>query len=283
MRKTHLWQEAPVEVDGTLNLSVTIESPTHSRTRLWYRVPTEYADSLTHNCDSFALAIILLAMNHSTDLWVHGEVSPSLLQNLTEFQAAWACWCPHKYRQIEITADVEREYSRTTLTDKAITAFSGGVDSCFTVFRHKTNRCGRLKRNLQAGLMVHGFDIPLEEEDVFERAAEKSKAMLASIGVELIPIATNVRQLGQDWEHVFGTAVASTLMLFQAGYHIGLIPSSDCYNAMELPYGSNPITDPLLSSQNFQIVHDGASFTRIDKIREISNWSDVLQNLRVCW
>ncbi len=283
MQTTHLWPEETVEANGSTTVSITIERPTQERTRLWYRVPTEYSNHLTHTCDPFVVATLLLAMNQSTRLLIHGEVSPSLLQNLTEFQAAWACWCPQKYRQIEMTAEVEREFSRTIATDKAISTFSGGVDSCFTVFRHKTGRCGRLKRNLHAGVMVHGFDIPLEEQDVFERAAGKSKAMLASIGMELIPIATNFRHLGQDWEHVFGTGVASTLMLLQGGYQVGLIPSSDCYNAMEIPYGSNPITDYLLSNQNFQIVHDGASFTRIEKTWEISNWSEVLQNLRVCW
>jgi hypothetical protein len=55
------------------------------------------------------------------------------------------------------------------------------------VFRHKNGHYGRLTRNLQAGLMVHGFDIPLAQQEVFERAAKKSKAMLNSLGVELIP------------------------------------------------------------------------------------------------
>jgi hypothetical protein len=131
--------------------------------------------------------------------------------------------------------------------------------------------------------MVQGFDIPLEQQETFDRAAEKSRAMLASLGMELIPIATNFRELEQDWEDAHGTGIASCLMLFQRGFEAGIIASSDPYDALNLPYGSNPVSDWLLSSQSFQIVHDGASFNRIEKIREIANWPEVPANLRVCW
>jgi hypothetical protein len=144
-------------------------------------------------------------------------------------------------------------------------------------------QCGRWQRNIQAGLMVHGFDIPLEQEQIFNRAAQKSKVILASLGVELIPIKTNFRELAQDWEDAFGTGIASCLMLLQGCYTAGLIGSSDPYHALNLPYGSNPITDPLLSSQAFQIICDGANFTRLQKVQAIANWQEALANLRVCW
>jgi hypothetical protein len=283
MRKAHLWPEEAVEANGSTTLSVTIESHDGSRTRLWYRVPCEYASLIPASCDSFVVATVMLAMSQASDFAVHGEVSPSLLRNLQEFQAAWACWYPQKYRKIDIIAEVEREQANATAEEKAIAAFSGGVDSCFTMFRHKSGRYGRLTRNLQAGLMVHGFDIPLAQQEVFERAAKKSKAMLNSLGVELIPVATNYREFGLNWEDVFGSAVASTLMLLRGSYTVGLVPSSYTYKSLFLPWGSNPLTDPLLSSNAFQVIHDGTAFKRIDKIREITNFPAALQSLRVCW
>lgn len=283
MHKTHLWPEETIEENDSTTVSITIENHDRSRTRLWYRVPSQYTSLLSSSCDPFVVATLMLAMSQSADVIVHGEASPSLLQNLEEFQAAWVCWCPQKYRKIEITAEVEREQLITVPEEKAIAAFSGGVDSCFTVFRHKTGRAGRLSRNLQAGLMVHGFDIPLAQEQMFERAAEKSKAMLASLGIELIPMTTNFRELGQDWEDVFGAAVASTLMLLRGGYTVGLLPSSYTYQSLFLPWGSNPLTDPLLSSSVFQIIHDGIAFKRIEKIRELTHFPAALQELRVCW
>ena len=164
MDKLHLWPQEVNLLDGTVTTSVIIEYPDQSRHCLWYSVPESSNSLITTSCDSFVIASIFTAMSQSTDLIVHGQVSPSLLRNLTEFQAVWACWRPQRYKQIEISAEVEQEQSRVESEEKAIAAFSGGVDSCFTVLRHRRNLCGRLQRNLQAGLMVHGFDIPLELE-----------------------------------------------------------------------------------------------------------------------
>lgn len=294
MQQIHLWREEAVKADDLVTVSMTIESPgsesghgstLQPRTRLWYRLPAEYADRISDRADPFVVAILLIAMQQSTDLVVHGEVSPSLLQNLAEFQAAWACWRPQTYRQIEITADIERESPTIASQETAIAAFSGGVDSCLTAFRHKTGRCGRLARKLQTGLMVHGFDIPLNQSLVFERAVEKSKTILASLGLDLIPMTTNYRELQPklNWLDLYGPAVASCLMLFQKGYTTGLIGSAFSYHNLLLPRGSNPVTDHLLSSQSFQIIHDGAGLTRLGKIQEIANWPEAIQNLRVCW
>ncbi|MBD0300919.1 MAG: hypothetical protein ICV85_01725, partial [Tolypothrix sp. T3-bin4] len=109
MRKTHLWLEEPIEANDSTTVSVTIENHDQSRTRLWYRVPSQYGSVISSSCDPFVVATLMLAMSLSTDVVVHGEVSPSLLRNLEEFQSAWICWCPQKYQKIEIQAEVERE------------------------------------------------------------------------------------------------------------------------------------------------------------------------------
>lgn len=136
MARTHLWQEQVVEDNGTATIGVTIETPDRERNLLWYRVQAEHRALLTKNCDPFVVATIFLAMSQGTDVLVHGEVSHSLLQNLQEFQPMWSCWRPKHYQQVEITADIEQEHSVANRLEQAISAFSGGLDSCFTAFRH---------------------------------------------------------------------------------------------------------------------------------------------------
>lgn len=282
MKQIHIWPEEKVEANDWVSTSAVIEIPERNRWLLWYRIPIQYGDYLTERCDSFLIATIFLAMKRAANVTVHGEVSPLLLRNLTEFQAAWSSWCPQQYRPVEIRADVEKE-APNLQENRAIAAFSGGVDSSFTIWRHRTKRCGRLTENLQAGLMIHGLDIPLNRQEVFEQAAVRGSKMLSSLGVELIPLATNFRQLPLKWEDAFGTGIVSCLMLLQGGYSKGIIASSFPYHALSFPYGSNPVTDWLLSSSAFQMVHDGAEFNRIEKIRELVSWQEALQYLRVCW
>jgi hypothetical protein len=283
--EVHIWQEEITEIEDSIQISATIENPDASRLNLWYRLPSEFRPLITENCDSFVVATIFRAMSQSANLVVHGEVSPSLLQNLAEFQTTWASWLPHKYQIIDVIPEIEREQITTQNRERAIATFSGGVDSCFTMYRHRTGSCERLNRQIEAALMVHGFDIPLEQKEVFERAAKRSQKMLSSLEVQLIPITTNYREIEPRllWEDVFGTALVSCLMLLQKGFNIGLIPSSFPYNALSFPYGSNPVTDWMLSSQNFRIIHDGAASTRLEKIRKISEWKEALKYLRVCW
>jgi len=158
------------------------------------------------------------------------------------------------------------------------------VDSCFTAFRHvRDNPTGLLHRPT-AGVVVHGFDIPLDEPERFAAVVRRSGVMMSSLGLELIPIATNYRALVADWSHSFGAALASCLMLFSRRFKAGLLGQGLTYaEACLLHEGSNPLTDPMLSSESFAVVPDGAAFERSDKILAMRDWGEFLQNLRVCW
>ena len=131
--------------------------------------------------------------------------------------------------------------------------------------------------------MVHGFDIPINQPDVFARAAERSTRMLASIGVDLIPVSTNQREQRRNWDDSYAAALASCLMLFQGKYNAAYISSAYPYNDLILPCGSNPITDHLLSNDSFQIIHEGAAYSKVEKMRQIIQWPEAMQYLRVCW
>jgi hypothetical protein len=285
VKKTHLWIEDTVRADGSITLRSILEVPNGSRKKLWFRVPTKYSDTIENSHDSFVLGALFFAMRRSFDLVIHGIVSPSLLCNLEEFQLAWNCWCPDYYKRIDIRADIEKEYKNANRQETAITAFSGGADSCFTLWRHRKGFTGRQQRDIKAGLMIHGLDIPLTRTKDFELAVERSRKILKSVDVELIPMATNFRELNDNWEHAHGAAVASCLTLFRDHYSDGLIASSPPYNKLNimLVWGSNPLTDGLFSSDCFRIVHDGAAYGRHEKIHHIAGWPEALDNMRVCW
>lgn len=132
--------------------------------------------------------------------------------------------------------------------------------------------------------MAHGLDIPLSMPKSFDRAMQKSRLALTSLGLKLIPMATNFRNFQQNWEDVYEVVVVSCLMLLHGGYSMTLIPSSIPYHASDLSWGwgSNPLTDPLMSSRTFPIIHNGAAFSRPAKLMQIAEWPEALQTLRVC-
>lgn len=278
----HIWPEEPVIEEGTITISAAIELAGDDRRRLWYRLSEEMADRLAPNCDPFVIGTIFLLMEQGHDVIVHGEVSPSLLRNMQEFQEAWSCWRKEKYKQVEITADKERE-PQGAPRDSAVAAFTGGVDSTFTMYRHKTGKCGRLKRNIAAGLLVHGFDIPLVQEEAFRRASRRAGEALSTLDVELITMASNHMELNPDWNYTHISGIASGLSLLQGGYKEGLIANSLSYNQLSFQWGSNAVTDRLFGSDNFAIVLDGLQFARRDKIPTVAQWEKGMENLRVCF
>lgn len=177
--------------------------------------------------DAALLATLLPAMEQGKDLLIEGSVSPRLLDRLTEFQAAFCSWAPDRFAAIGFEATEARISSVPIAPDGAISSFSGGVDSGFTAWRHATNRCGHANQRIVAGLMVHGFDIPLEETAGFDVASRSARDMLETLALPLITVRTNLREvLRMDWLQLFGTALAATLHLMKRSARIGLIASN---------------------------------------------------------
>jgi len=250
--------------------------------RLWYRIEAEHQRALAVNADPFVLGTVHLAMQTGEDVLIDGEVSPSLLANLELFQQAWSTWRPERYRQVDLRATIEKE-PNLPVRNAAISGFTGGVDSCFTAYRHTRGVTTRFPLPLRATVMVHGFDIPLDDEEGYSRASAKAQRQVMNLGLEFFRVETNYRELPVHWPYTFGSAVASVLALFQGRFNTGLIAAGIPFGAYRsLVEGSNPITDPMLSSAAFGIVGDGAGFQRIEKIAVLAQWPEGVADLRVC-
>lgn len=248
---------------------------------LWFRSDGRPL-STASGADPFLLAALLPFMGDGQPVHVHGAVSKRLLANLAEWQAVWSRWRPERYSPVEITADQVVDLRPTS--DAAVVAFSGGVDAAYTVHRHRSGRAGWGAVDLRLALLVHGFDIALDNDEAFASAAQRARRVLDGTGIELCTIATNLRsELDIDWEDAFAIVVSAALALLTPQVGIGLIGSSEPYDQLVLPWGSNPITDPLSSSGLLDVRHDGASATRTEKVGALLEWPQAAAALRFCW
>ena len=281
MEKIHIWPEKISEQNGFVTAGFTLEDERHERKNLWYHLPAEFTSNITERAEPYVVAALFKAMSTPANIIVHGEVSPSLISNLEEFQSVWSAWMPDRYQVIEIVPEVENE---PTNLDKlqAVMAFSAGVDSCFTAWRYRKPKGKWLPYPLSAGLLVHGFDFPPQFDDTFDRATNKSSVMVKSLGMTLIPLTTNLRTITRPMTDAHGAFLISCLILLQEKFAAGLIASSYDYATMQWRWGSNPLTDPMLSSSTYPILHDGARYSRLEKIDSFKDWPEALQNLRVC-
>lgn len=253
-----------------------------SKKDLWFQFSNSILPPEDYDCDNYLLAVIMDAMLEGRNIVVNGSVSLGLLSNLEEYQSVWNKWLPKSYTIVDIKVKDIRKGERRT--EGAICAFSGGVDATFSVWRHSQHMYKFRSQEIKLCSLVHGFDIPLKDQSEFNDASESARNTLKTIGINLVPISTNYREISQtNWEHSFSCALVAALSNFKKTAGTVIVGSSEPYNSLVIPWGSSPITDHLLSSDEFTVIHDGASHSRTEKVRVISDWKVGVKNLRVCW
>ncbi len=271
--------EQPFTVNKLVRYQATFRLRGEEPKVIWFESSQLNIDQFSPVADAFLLSCLLPAMHVGADIRVSGmPVSKGLLANLYEFQMIFNAWYPH-LQPIEITAqEVERKPNST----QSITAFSGGVDSTFSVLRQLHNPGKYANYNLTKALFVRGFDIYISNASSFDNAFDRVKSVLSAEKIELISINTNIRELFASWKRAHGLCTAAALSLFSGKYSKGIIPSTIPYK-MLYPFGSNAITDRLLGSKCFEIIHDGAEHSRIEKLKFLSQFPEAIRNLRFCF
>lgn len=250
--------------------------------RIFFDVP-EGLDAPPALLDCHVAPALMLAMAEGRDLFVHGPVSRRMMHNAYEFVEAWASWRPSVFSRIGIEAETVVDHVDDRPA-RAIQAFSGGLDALYTTWYHRIGGPGPARKPLQAGLLVQGFDISLRDDRSMQIIHDQGRAILDTVDVRLFRMKTNLKNaIRIDWEMFHGAAIACALMQFSGDFTQGLIGSSGPYDALEIPWGSNPITDPLVGGAAMTIHHDGCGRSRNDKIDAIAGWPMAADNLRVCW
>jgi hypothetical protein len=228
--------------------------------------------------DGFVNAVIFYAMGSGQDIRVDGRMTRSALLNLATFQEAWCRWRPGVYRPVRIEPHSLVD-DPPRAPPRSIAAFSGGADAIFTALRHAGDPYA-----LDSVLLVHGFDVPTDRPDQFGKLVERVRPFLDHLKLRPRIVRTNIAELRfQDWLDSFLAQLSCCLHGFSHEFRFGLTGGGEPYDALVLPWGQNPCTDYLLSGDGFTIVHDGAAFSRTEKIAAIARDPVATKAIKVCW
>lgn len=283
MKKTHI-EVAEVKSESKLrrNLSVYIDGG--ERHEIYHESAFFRSLNAQTPLDGQVLSVLLFAMLQGLPLHVHGALSTQMLRNLEELQNIWVSWKPEIYRKIDIVSD--RIVDKKTLSDspRAISAFSGGVDATFTAIAHKQYLPETTRYPLTDVVMVHGFDVRLDNQVGFDALQSRVKPFLDDIGLSMHTVKTNSKFINiQNWEDSFALELAAVLHQFSDQFDYGLIGRSEPYHALIYPWGSTPISDHHMGGDVMKIVHDGAGYSRTEKIKVVAGYPVATKCLRVCW
>lgn len=215
--------------------------------------------------------VLAKAMMAGTAVEFAEAISGQLKANLDMIQELLASWVEGA-RRVEVKAPVTR---RTPARGVSL-FFSGGVDSFYSLVKHRDE-----VENL---ILVHGFDIPLADEKTFALTLAQARGVADAFGKRLVVVRTNLhweQAIPFAWTWYHGPSLAAISHALAPIHQKVYIASSHSYGELH-PWGSNPLLDPLWSSEAVRVVHDGGE-RRVDKLRELGAHPEALSRLRVCW
>lgn len=251
---------------------------------LWYEIPKEIDISWRNeDVEPYLIATVLQAMYEERRIVTKGSVSAELLSNLTEFCDFWNNCLPELFKKIDVECENIEPVEGVRPINRAIAAFSGGLDATFLVWRHITKQAGYRTQPLSCCSLIHGFDISLSNAEFFNMSFARAKKTLDTVGLPLVPIRTNIREIVVvPYAYAHGTVLVSSLQFLKSIYGVVLISGSMPYVELVFPWGTSPLTDHLLSSSRLKVLHDGAGYSRPEKAKCLAEWTEGISNLRVC-
>jgi hypothetical protein len=272
---------------GSITVSARIEFKTPlpgMPEELWFEFPEEWSDLVTDRADAFLSTMLLVAMRHGENIIeVRGEVSPRFLIGINEYQMAFCMWPIWRFKPIRIECESLIPTSTENGRDIVMSAFSGGVDSFFTLKSYLPGN--GLPKSVQIShlLFIHGFDIKLEYPKSFPLLRDAYSDMCDRLGIKLISCRTNCQQFGtrRNWGLFHGSALIGAAHAVGRRTAMFHVPSSHSFTSL-MPWGSDPGIDYLLSTEATQVIHHGSGFTRTEKTEAIAYWEEVCDKLRVC-
>lgn len=247
-----------------------------SEFRLELVAPAQLASPRAEDASAWVPLCLLVAMRHGEDLTVDGEVSPQLLRTLDEVQDMFSIFEPSLNR---VVLEAPNGVVPRTHGSHVACCISRGVDSTFAAARGRS-----VEGPIDLLLFVDGFDARHGEAT---RAGEirEAGAIADKLGLDLAVVKTNVRELTDplfDWEDAFGVVLAGAAHALGGGVRRLVIPSSDGPHTIG-PSGSNPMVDPLLSTEAVAIEHASTAYDRVRKVRWITEHRpDLLAHLKTC-
>ena len=129
----------------------------------------------------------------------------------------------------------------------------------------------------------------LSSKCFLREASRAFREVAAGFNKVLIEVETNLAECLEEISPSFiaaggdahGAVLASIALLLSPQLKKVYIPSSYPYSNLN-PCGSHVLLDPLWSTEDLEIVHDGCEATRVEKAALVAQSEIALRNLRVC-
>lgn len=244
---------------------------------VYFEIPKKFKEMINDSYEPFIIGMLPLAMHLQEDIVIEGALSDEFRRALTRYQKKFAQFFPGEYTVISIHSKKKKAKSNKDRPTEVLSAFSGGVDSLYTLLQSP---------EITHAVLVHGFDIRVEDDKNFRRVLKAFESSFAKLPAELVSLQTNIREFYPclDWNKAHGPALLSAMYTLSSNAKKAYIPSSHTNTPQGLfPWGTHPHLDTLMSTKTLRIIHHGTESDRVKKLNVISKNPLTYDRLRVCW
>ncbi len=240
--------------------------------------------------NAFLTACALPAMRHGERrISLEGPVCPRLVEGLSEVVRIFRAWFgpPRADIRVEPARGFRAPFPRPRARSGLF--LTGGVDSLHLLRRNRVDYPRSHPESFQTAIAVFGLFLPGRVSTASLEHYSSTLAALADVAadadLELMPIATNARQLDPDLTFLarefIGAILSSSAHPF-SGALSSISLASGRNVRLLVPVGTHPLIDPRFSTSALEVRHVGIQFKRIDRLREICRWNTAVRNLVVC-
>jgi hypothetical protein len=264
--------------------------------KIWYAVDNKYGKYLTYEkLDGFLLGMLPLAMATREDITLRGSISEKLYNNLNELMKIYHL-AMHEFNPINVTPDSLCNDESYSCEDKIGTAFTGGIDSFFTIYQHMFMENippqEKITHLLFSNVGGHyRLWKSINSREIFNSRYELLKAFPEEHGIDFIKIDSNLSEIIQDkarFNFSYSLLYLSCALMLQK-----LFGKYYYSSGVQLKYANldDPIADiahvdlatvHLMSTETTQIVLTGTDFSRVEKTKQLAENGLARHRLNVC-
>jgi len=260
-----------------LTLSADIAFRGKSVQRAYFKIDRKNESLVADDASPFLAAVLLPCMKTKENIYIDGNVSAKLLQNTHAIMNLIKKWniglTKVKIRCRDVTHDSQ-------MPKFVGSFFTAGVDSFYTYLKKD-----KTKEKITHIILVHGFDIPLENKSFFKEVKKTIEKVAKEEKIQPVIIETNIGHIVEQrlvWDFSHGGALGAVALFLRGGMKEVFISGAVKNNEL-FPYGTHPQLDKLWSTKTLSVQSIGGEYNRLEKITNVVSKSPLaLKYLRVC-
>lgn len=277
-------------VNGKCRVSAMVTAPDRQK-EIYFEFDGEYAPyACVERCDPFVLLLFVYALHDSLDIVSDAPMTERLYYQLTSYQIPVMAQLIDEYHSISILCDLADEIE--PVVDGRVAAFSGGVDSFYTVVAHLDNEC---KNHNLTHLVFNNVGALTKNQEESERVFADKKAFLGAaadeLGLPLVAINTNMLELLSDYDEVITSpdlfknmgCLCALKKLFKIFYWSSSGEGLDRFRVNYTDMDEyEAVNVSMVSFDYLPVYFFDFTASRLDKVRYIADHPVVQKYLSVC-